>query len=93
MSDRQTPVIVGVAQLRRRPALDGPSEPIEPIQMMVQAARQAAQDAGDPALSTGADYIGTVPTMSWAYEDAPARLSGLLGARRCHGTQEDQAGP
>ena len=80
MSDRQTPVIVGVAQLRRRPALDGPSEPIEPIQMMVQAARQAAQDAGDPALSTGADYIGTVPTMSWAYEDAPARLSGLLGA-------------
>ena len=48
--------------------------------MMVDAVRQAAQDAGDSALFAGADYIGTVPTMSWAYDNAPARLSQLLGA-------------
>ncbi len=80
MSDRQSPVIVGVAQLRRRPRLDGPSEPIEPIQMMVDAVKQAAGDAGDPTLFNGADYIGTVPSMSWPYASAPARLSELLGA-------------
>ena len=80
MSDRHVPVIVGVAQIRRRPKLDGPSDPIEPVQMMADAVQQASQDAGDHALFTEADYIGAVPTMSWAYENAPARLSQLLGA-------------
>ena len=80
MSDRKVPVIVGVAQLRRRPKLDGPSEPIEPIQMMVDAVKQAAQDAGDPTLCTTTDYVGAIPCMSWGYEYAPSLLSGLLGA-------------
>ena len=80
MNKAEVPVIVGVAQLRRRPKLDGPSQPIEPIAMMVEAVEQAALDAGDPTLGSSADYIGAVPTMSWAYEFAPSLLSERLGA-------------
>ena len=84
MSDRRVPVIVGVAQLRRRPELDGPFEPIEPVRLMLEAVRRAAGDAGDPALCEKPDYVGTVPPMAWGYEDAPARLAELLGASPAH---------
>ncbi len=80
MSQRSVPVIVGVGQLRRRPELDGPFEPIEPAQLMVEAVKRAARDAGDPALYEKADYVGTISALAWAYEDTPARLAELLGA-------------
>ena len=67
-------MIVGVAQLRRRPELDGPFEPIEPVRLMSEAVQRAARDAGDSALYEKADYLGTIPPMAWGYEDAPARL-------------------
>ncbi len=80
MSDRQVPVIVGVAQVRRREKLDGPCELMEPTKMMREAVNRAAEDAGNPDIGAEADYVGTVPTMSWGYEDATKHLSGLLGA-------------
>jgi acetyl-CoA C-acetyltransferase len=76
---RRVPVIVGVAQLRRRPELDGPFEPVEPVQMMVDVVRRASGDAGDPALYEKADYLGTVSPIGWPYADTPARLAELLG--------------
>jgi acetyl-CoA C-acetyltransferase len=76
---RRVAVIVGVAQRRRRPKLDGPFEPIEPVQMMVDAVGRASADAGDPALYQEADYLGTIPPLAWPYEDTPARLAELLG--------------
>jgi acetyl-CoA C-acetyltransferase len=79
MSERRVPVIVGVAQLRRRPELDGPFEPVEPVQMMVEAVRRAADDAGDPGLTEKADYLGTIFPIAWPYADTPARLADLLG--------------
>jgi len=84
MSDRRVPVIVGVAQLRRRPELDGPFEPIEPVRLMLEAVQRAARDAGDSALYEKADYLGTIPPMAWSYEDTPARLAELLGASPAH---------
>jgi acetyl-CoA C-acetyltransferase len=75
----RVPVIVGVAQLRRRPKLDGPFEPVEPVQLMVDVVRRAAADAGDPALYEKADYLGTIPPLAWPYEDTPGRLAELLG--------------
>ena len=72
-------MIVGVAQLRRRPELDGPFDPIEPVQMMVDVVGRASADAGDPALCQEADYLGTIPPLAWPYEDTPARLAELLG--------------
>jgi acetyl-CoA C-acetyltransferase len=79
MGARRVPVIVGVAQLRRRPELDGPFEPVEPVQMMVDVVRRASGDAGDPALYEKADYLGTVSPIGWPYADTPARLAELLG--------------
>jgi acetyl-CoA C-acetyltransferase len=72
-------VIVGVAQLRRRPKLDGPFEPIEPARLMANAVRRAARDAGDPSLCEEADYLGAIPAMAWPYEDIAGRLAELLG--------------
>jgi hypothetical protein len=57
-------VIVGVAQLRRRPKLDGPFEPIEPVQLIEDVVRRASADAGDPALHEKADYLGTIPPLA-----------------------------
>jgi acetyl-CoA C-acetyltransferase len=74
-------VLVGVAQLRRRPELDEPFQPIEPVRMMLEVVRRASADAGDPALYREADYLGTVSPIAWPYEDTPARLSELLGVR------------
>ncbi len=48
---RTVPVMVGVAQLRRRPKLDGPFEPIEPVQMMVDVVGRASTDAARQAMS------------------------------------------
>jgi acetyl-CoA C-acetyltransferase len=72
-------VIVGVAQLRRRPKLDGPFEPIEPVRMMVDVVERASRDAGDPDLYAKADYLGAIPPIAWPYEDTPGRLAELLG--------------
>jgi len=82
-------VIVGVAQLRRRPQLDGPFEPIEPVQMMVDVVERASADAGDPSVYEKADYLGAIPPLAWPYEDTPARLAELLGTRpaMCHQPQ------
>jgi len=79
MQAGRVPVIVGVAQLRRRPELDGPFHPVEPVQLMADAVRRAARDAGDPALYERADYLGAIPPLAWPYEDTPGRLAELLG--------------
>lgn len=73
-------MVVGVAQLRRRPQLDGPFEPVEPVRLMAQAVQQASGDAGDPSLVEKADYLGTISPLAWSYEDTPGRLAELLGA-------------
>ena len=72
-------MIVGVAQLRRRPELDGPFEPIEPVQMMVDAVGRASADAGDPALYQEADYLGTIPPLAWPYQDTPRAAGRAAG--------------
>ena len=72
-------VVVGVAQLRRRPELDGPFQPVEPVQLMAEVVRRASADAGDPALFEKADYLGTIPPLAWPYQDTPTRLAEILG--------------
>jgi acetyl-CoA C-acetyltransferase len=79
MAARRVPVVVGVAQLRRRPKLDGPFEPIEPVELMADVVRRASANAGDPALYEKADYLGTIPPLAWPYEDTPALLAERLG--------------
>jgi len=77
------PVLVGVG-VSAGPPDDEPTGRPEAIDLMVDALRSAAEDAGEPSLLSAIERI-TVPQGSWAYRD-PARLIadrvGAAGARR-----------
>ena len=83
--DPNTAVIVGVAQLRRRPALGDPPEPVEPARMMATVLEKAAADAGDPSLVADADVLACVDPIAWGYVDLPGRVGELAGAPRAAG--------
>jgi len=65
-----TPVIVGVGFAQQR--TDDPRECPEPCELMIQAVRGAADDAGAPALLPRIESI-SIPQGLWRYRD-PARL-------------------
>lgn len=68
--DPRTPVVVGVAQIKQRP--DDPADALEASALMIQAVREAADDAGAPGLLARLDHIGVV-SGAWKYSD-PGRL-------------------
>jgi acetyl-CoA C-acetyltransferase len=72
---RRIPVIVGIGELIDKPA--DPNQGLEPVAMLEQCARAAADDAGAPRLLRKVDAIRIVASMSWQYRD----LAGLLAQR------------
>jgi acetyl-CoA C-acetyltransferase len=68
--DPRTPVIVGVGQVVQRAA--GLDDAREPLDLLVDAVRAAATDAGLASVPT-ADSVQVVNLLSWRYRD-PARL-------------------
>jgi acetyl-CoA C-acetyltransferase len=67
------PAIAGAAQVIQRPEdWSDPSEALGPIELMVQAARDAASDAGPTGLLGRVDWVGVVGGL-WSYRD-PGRL-------------------
>jgi acetyl-CoA C-acetyltransferase len=73
----ETPVLVGIAQLEQRS--DDPLESSEPLALMLDALREAAEDAGNPALLTSADSIRVVRGR-WPYKNPAAVIAETLGA-------------
>ena len=69
--DDRTPIIVGVGQLNQRVDEGEPS--LEPVELMAEALRIAADDAGAPELLRRADSVRAVNVFGWQYRD-PARL-------------------
>lgn len=65
-----TPVLVGVAAIQQK--FEQYTEGLEPVELMVEALRRAAADAGAPSLLGMVDEI-LVPKGIWEYSD-PARL-------------------
>jgi acetyl-CoA C-acetyltransferase len=65
----RTPILVGVAQLEQR--IDDPLAAREPIALMIDAVRRAADDAGAPALLTQASSVRVIRGI-WPYQN-PAR--------------------
>ncbi len=76
--DPRLPVLIGVGQLNQR--VDQGDPPIEPVDLMAEALRRAAADAGAPAALTGADSIRVSCELSWRYRDPGALVAERLGA-------------
>lgn len=71
------PVIVGIAQITQK--LDDPRLARSPLDLMEQAIRDAAEDAGAPKLVESLDGI-YVPRGIWRYADPGRLLAERLGA-------------
>ena len=76
-SKQPVPVLVGVGQLLQR--LDDPREAAEPLEMMVAALQQAAEDAAAPKLLQHASGI-YVLRGAWRYGDPGREIAHRLGA-------------
>ncbi|MBS9375029.1 acetyl-CoA acetyltransferase [Rhodococcus sp. B50] len=77
-SDPRTPILVGSGQICER---DGG---VEPIELMVRAARAAAADAGAEKLLELVDSVRVVGLLSWRYRDPGALVAERIGATVRH---------
>ncbi len=70
-----TPVLVGVAQLEQR--VDDPAQAKEPIELMIDAVQQAAEDAGSRDLlqATSVRVIRGI----WGYENPASAVASAFG--------------
>ena len=75
--DPRTPVIIGVAQVTDR--VDDPELARTPVEMMTDALRSAAIDAGAPAALAGLDLVGAVGGI-WRYSDPGRQVATAVGA-------------
>ncbi|GAB2932266.1 acetyl-CoA acetyltransferase [Rhodococcus aerolatus] len=82
MDATRVPVVVGVGQVvaNRGRTVAGAREPLE---LVVDAARAAAADAGADVLAE-VDTVLTVDVASWRYDDLPGLLAARLGTRPGH---------
>ncbi len=79
MVDPRTPVLIGAGQLSRR--VDRGEEPLEPVDLIVEALRSGATEAGlDPSALAGADAVHVVSLLSWRYRDPGLLVAQRLGA-------------
>src|SRR5690606_34623536 len=61
--------------------VDRGAEPLEPVDLIAEAARRAADDAGIPAGAlAGIDTVHVVSLLSWRYRDPGLLVAERLGA-------------
>jgi hypothetical protein len=80
MHTSQTPVIIGVADIKNR----SPPPHHEPLTLIHAAILAAIQDASPASLSTlqaTIDSIDVVRTWTWPYADLPGLLAEKLGVK------------
>jgi acetyl-CoA C-acetyltransferase len=79
--DPRTPVLVGGGQWSNR--VDRGEPPVEPVELLAEAARRAADDSGaaDPGKVLAAvDSIRVVSILSWRYRDPAQLVADRIGA-------------
>ena len=74
-----TPVLVGIGIATRRE--DDWTAALEPLDLMLEAVRAAASDAGSAPLLAGTEYIG-VPRGRWSYRNPAGEIARAVGANR-----------
>jgi acetyl-CoA C-acetyltransferase len=77
--DPRTPVLVGAGVAQRR--FEDPREALEAADLMAEALRFAAEDAGSPRLLSEADSV-RVPRGFWKYPDPGQLVADRIGAKR-----------
>ncbi|MEM7142084.1 MAG: hypothetical protein AAF548_13740 [Actinomycetota bacterium] len=75
--DPRTPVIIGVAQVNRTPPDDLTTAP-DPVDLMTDAVREAAADAGGTGVADAIDLIAVVGGL-WRYQNPGAMVAADLG--------------
>jgi acetyl-CoA C-acetyltransferase len=75
--DPRTPVVVGTGQFLNR--VDEGAEPLEPVDLILEAIRLAEEDAGT-SLAARADVVAVPLILSWKYRDPGRILADALGA-------------
>ena len=79
MVDPRTPVLIGAGQLSNR--VDRGATPLEPVDLIAEALRRAADDSGVGAAAlTGADAVHIVSLLSWRYRDPGRLVAQRVGA-------------
>jgi len=77
--DPNTPVLVGVGQVTERNA--DPATAKEPLDLMLESAVRAVEDAGlPPATLEKLDKVAVVNLLACSYANAPGALAEKLGA-------------
>ena len=79
--DPRAPCLIGVGHRTWHPADVGTEGAPEPLEMWVEVARQAADDAGAPAALEQLGQLRVVYCQAWQYDDPPGRLADRLGAK------------
>src|SRR3954466_10458354 len=71
----RTPVLIGVGQISNR------DEPLEPVDLMAEAVRRAADDTGakPDAVLGAADSVRVPLQLSWRYRDPGALVAARTG--------------
>ena len=76
MPNPNTPVIVGVSQVLQR--ITDPLDAKEPIQLMIDAVRGAAEDAGNPKLLSDVESVRVIRGI-WKYRNPARYIAEHLG--------------
>jgi len=76
--DPRSPCVIGVAQRTIHPE-DGDAP--EPLDLWEEMGRAAAADSGGLDVLDAVDSLQVVYSLSWQYDDPPARLAQRLGLR------------
>src|SRR6476620_1482906 len=78
--DPRTPVIIGGGQVNQRTAEGDPA--LEPVDLIVEAARRAAADAGttNGQVLEAVDAVRIVSLLSWRYRNPGALVAERIGA-------------
>jgi acetyl-CoA C-acetyltransferase len=88
--DPRTPVLVGVGQLSHR--VDRGEAPLEPTDLLVEAAHRAEVDTGARGVLAAVDAIKVVSILSWRYADPGRLVADQIGATRARTTYTSGGG-